>query len=517
MKTTPLLLAFLALPLIATAASYHIDARSGDDTHDGLTPATAWRSLQTANGHTFVPGDRLLLRAGCSWEAETLQPPGSGIEGKPITLDRYGEGADPALHGRGAVPYVLRLHNQEFWEIAHLEITNHSPEPGRRFRGIEIGAQDVGILHHIHLRDLYLHDVNATHNYKSDSDNVGKSFGGLVTLIEGTGKPTAWDDLRVERCRFEDIGAIGLVMVSSWLSGHRDNDPKTWCPSQRVVIRGNTFVRIARNGLLLRGCVAPLVEYNLFRECARYGSGNASFMFHCDDALFQYNEACFTRYNQGDYDASGFDSDYNSRRTVFQYNYSHDNDYGFILLCCYGKSGFNEGTIVRYNISQNDGGNLVRFAGTVKGARIYNNTLYVRADIMNPREGEAAHIVLHNTWSGWADDIAFFNNLIVNDSERADYEPGQSTNVRYDHNLFFGHHPAHEPADTAKLTVDPRLHRPGQATSREDAASVYRPLAGSAAIGAGIRPDNLPATDYAGRPIVVRDGKIDIGAISSEP
>lgn len=46
---------------------------------------------------------------------------------------------------------------------------------------------------------------------------------------------------------------MGMVMLSSWMAGHRENDPPTWFPSRRVVIRGNTFERMARNGLLERG------------------------------------------------------------------------------------------------------------------------------------------------------------------------------------------------------------------------------------------------------------------------
>jgi hypothetical protein len=44
---------------------------------------------------------------------------------------------------------------------------------------------------------------------------------------------------------------------------------------------------------------------------------------------------------------------------AFQYNLSHDNDGGFMLICNYGGLGLpksigNIGTIIRYNISVND-------------------------------------------------------------------------------------------------------------------------------------------------------------------
>mgnify|MGYP001615009271 CR=1 FL=1 len=369
------------------AAIYHLDSRAGDDARDGRTPETAWRSPGRVNATTFGPGDRILLRAGSVWEGGQLRPLGSGTPDAPIRLDRYGEGAAPALHGRGRVPWVLGLENQECWEIANLELTNFTAGPPQRHRAVEIRARDFGWVRHIHLRNLAIHDVNAVADYTNDGDTIAKSFGGIVTMIEGSGRPTAWDDLLVAGCHIRDTGPMGMVMLSSWMAGHRENDPQTWFPSRRVVIRGNTFERIARNGLLVRGGGAPLIERNYFRECGRLGSGNAMFVFHCDDALIQFNESCFTKYNPGDSDAAGFDSDYNCRRSVFQCNCSHDNDHGFMLICSQGSraNGFNDGTIVRYSISENDGGNLIRISGTVTNALIHNNTLFAKRDMAKLR------------------------------------------------------------------------------------------------------------------------------------
>jgi hypothetical protein len=310
-------------------------------------------------------------------------------------------------------------------------------------------------------------------------------------------------------------------MLSSWMAGHRDNDPQTWFPSQRVVIRGNTFERIARNGLVVRGCQSPLIEQNFFRECGLLGSGNAMFVFHCDDALIQCNESCFTRYNPGDSDAAGFDADYNCRRSVFQFNYSHDNEYGAFLLCSLGAPrtrGFNEGTIVRYNLSQNDGGNLMRVSGTVTNALVHNNTFYAKPEMANAREpGAPPRIIYHKSWQGWSDGVRWVNNIFYNDSPNAVYELGESRNNIYEHNLFFGIRPDSEPRDAQKITGDPMFARVrGADRGRESAIAAYSLRAGSAAIGAGIALPNLPTHDFAGRPVIVRDGRVDVGAIGFE-
>lgn len=520
MKPRHVLFLFLAAASALSAATYHVDSRNGDDARDGLSADHAWRTLAKVNATVFAPGDRIFLRAGSVWEGVALHPLGSGTAAAPIVLDREGEGPAPAIHGAGKVPWALGLDNQEGWEIRNLEITNFSASGPQHQRGVEIRAKDFGWVHHLHLKNLVVHDVNAVSDYHNDGDTVAKSFGAIATVIEGAAKPTAWDDLLVEGCAIRDSGPMGLVMLSTWLAGHRDNDPQTWFPSRNVVIRGNRFERIARNGLLVRGCVAPLIERNFWRECGLLGSGNAMFVFHCDDALIQFNESCFTKYNPGDSDASGFDSDYNCRRSVFQFNYSHDNEYGFILLCSLGgrAAGFNDGTIVRYNVSENDGGNLVRISGTVTNAQIYNNTFYAKPGMANPREPNAPpRILYHKTWNGWSDGISFFNNLVVNDCPQAVYETGESKNNFYDHNLFFGLHPASEPADAHKLTADPRWEKKaGSAGAGLDAAArVYALRAGSAAIGAGVAVPNQPTRDFAGRPVRVEQGRVTVGALEA--
>jgi hypothetical protein len=481
-----------------------------------LSPAQAWRTLAPANSREFSAGDRLLLRAGSAWRGVALRPRGSGTASAPIAIDRYGEGPDPALHGDGQVETVIGLANQEYWDIGHLEITNHASGNERpSLRGVEIRGRDAGWLHGIRLHDLEVHDINGPPAHFPDEQAFRKNFGGIMFLIEGTAKPTAWDGLLVENCHIHDVSATGIATTSTWVLGHRDNNPATWFPSRNVVIRHNLIERTARDGVIVRASVAPVVEHNRFLYCAIEANGVGCFAFHCDDAVFQGNEAAYTKFNPGDTDASGFDSDWNCRRTVIQYNYSHDNDYGFVLLCCDGKAGFNEDTIIRYNISQNDGGNSIRVSGGVKRATIHNNTIYVAPGMTNPREGDPPRVVYHKSWNGWSQDVAFLNNIFINRSEQAVYEAGASTGNRYLNNLFFGFHPSSEPADARKLTADPLLADAGGATSRDNAATAYRPTGGSPARSAGSAIPGAPARDFAGTAVEAQDGRIDVGAVAA--
>ena len=70
----------------------------GDDGNNGTSQDSAWRSLDKVNATTFAPGDKILFKAGESWNGR-LWPKGSGSSGNPIIIDMYGSGSKPLIAG----------------------------------------------------------------------------------------------------------------------------------------------------------------------------------------------------------------------------------------------------------------------------------------------------------------------------------------------------------------------------------------------------------------------------------
>ena len=147
-----------------------------------------------------------------------------------------------------------------------------------------------------------------------------------------------------------------------------------------MVIRDNFVDDIGGDGIVPWATDGVLVEHNIARNCNRRASSyNAGIWpWSTDNSLFQLNEAAFTRTTL---DGQGFDSDYNSRNTLFQYNYSHDNEGGFMLICTPGKRNQEEnvgniGTVVRYNISRNDRARIFHLSGAEQ-TTVEDNAIYV--------------------------------------------------------------------------------------------------------------------------------------------
>src|SRR5262249_12145884 len=152
--------------------------------------------------------------------------------------------------------------------------------------------------------------------------------------------------------------------------------------------------------------------------------------FSTDDAIVQYNEAYLNKYNTDDYDAGAYDCDYNNNRCVFQYNYSHDNDKGAFVAFARSSGatkGFNNDSIFRYNISQNDKSAVIRVAGATTNLQFYNNTIYLGAD-------STAQPIGLESWDFWPGVTSYFNNIFYN-LGTGGYTFGSSSNNVFEKNV----------------------------------------------------------------------------------
>ncbi len=84
-----------ASALAVHAKTFYFDSEGGLDENDGLSEATAWRSLDKANQVPAGPGDKVLFKRGGIWRGSLI--PKSGEEGRPILYSSYGKGPKPVF------------------------------------------------------------------------------------------------------------------------------------------------------------------------------------------------------------------------------------------------------------------------------------------------------------------------------------------------------------------------------------------------------------------------------------
>jgi hypothetical protein len=490
-----------------------VDSKSGNDGFNGASIATAWKTLTKVNATTFHPGDHILFHSGSVWSGQ-LWPKGSGTQQHPIVIDKYGGDVLPLINGAGLAEDAVLLKNQEYWEIRSLAITNTGSTPTAR-RGVNLVAENSGDLHHLYLEGLNIRDVNG-----SEKD---KANGGISYHAIGDSKPSRFVDLRIENNHISHVDRSGIFGWSTHWTRSR------WYPSLAVVIRNNVLDDISGDGIVNVATDGALVEYNVVsRASQRSQDYNVGIWpWSADNTVIQFNEVYGTH---GQHDAEGFDSDWNSRNTVIQYNYSHDNDGGFLLICNEGSQSPNDsvgntGTIVRYNISQNDHHRGIKLSGPVKNTLIYNNTIYVG-------KGEDVDLILHTDWTGWATDTYLYNNVFyvegtarvlsygVSGNPDGSYVTapgaGKSTNNVFDSNVYYGVKAADVTAadDAHLLTSNPLLVDPGHGSRSRLTVSGYALREKSPAIDSGKMIESSGGGDFLGTP-VPQCGAIDRGAIES--
>ena len=474
-------------------ATYYVDSQAGNDQNPGTVPTKAWKSLAKVNAATFGPGDKILFKAGSRYTGQ-LAPKGSGKEGRPIIIDVYGKGDRPRIDGEGLTA-ALKLHNVEYWEVNGLEITNTGKKREPR-SGVRVTIEDFGTAHHIQLKNLYVHDVNGT-NVKKDGGGEGIAWSNW-----GNKAKSRFDGLLIENCYLVRTDRNGIC-------GGGYGDRRNWFPSLNVVIRGNRIEDFGGDGIVPSGTDGCLIEHNVLKNGRQRAKDSACgiWPFSCDNTIIQFNEVSGMKLNGG-CDGQGYDSDYNCRNTIFQYNYSHDNEGGFFMACDWAPKGDpsivgNIGVIVRYNISQNDGcpggkteGNPILFVGPVKNIQIYNNVIYV-SKRMNNR-------LMVNTWVtelGPPENISYYNNIFYAEPETAlGWVIGGSRNVVFENNIYIGNK-FQPPPGVKGMTINPMLVNPGSGKDGLISLAGYKLKAESPCIGAGRKVPDNGGRDFWGNPL----------------
>jgi hypothetical protein len=429
--------------------TYYISESHGSDLAIGTSPDKAWRSLAKVNEVTFLPGDKLLFKSGDVWHGQ-FEPKGSGTASRPIRIDRFGKGPKPRLEGGGHKLFTVRLNNNQYVQLCNLEITNTGVQVQAKRVGVWVRAWDMGDCHGILLDGLEIHDVN-----------------GSLVKKEGAGSAIFWENggetvksrfigLTIQNCHLYQTQRNGITA-----SGYARRDQ--WYPSLNVLIRNNVLEGIPGDGIVPIGTDGCVIEHNLLRDSPDilpFGDAAAGIWpWSADNTLIRFNEVSGQK---AKWDGQGFDSDYNCSNTVIEYNYSHDNYGGFLLICNEGNSlggpwnKGTKGTIVRHNISINDGirpyqtkrkdwfSPVVHMAGPIAQTQFSDNIILVTAKA-DPKIDQT-YICMDHWGEGWPENTELFNNIFYSerDSMVFDFSHDIGTQMKENHIIGPVYTPSYE-------------------------------------------------------------------------
>lgn len=367
---------FLALAIVAgtglcsaqaAARAFYVDcgaATSGT----GTAANSPWNTLTTVNVHGFQPGDTIALRRGSTCEG-TLAPEGSGAAGEPIRLTSWGTGPRPKVIAPRSAEAVLRLFNQEYWDIDSLDLS------GASTWGVYISG-DRGVLHHIHLTDLVVHDVmGGAMKHKEN---------GLVSIAPSSAK-SHFDGVLVDGVNAWNTNQwVGIMVGGGDVGFPPESD---W--SENAEIRNSTVHDVQGDGIVLfrvrNGRIDSSVAWNTgMQDTQTIGTPNAIWTWMCDDCTVENNEAYLT--DSPGVDGGAYDIDYGNTKNSVIDNYGHDTQ-GY-CIAVFGAGFVTRQSVVRGNLCINNGRSprmakyqagiflLTWNGGSIDGLILEGNTVY---------------------------------------------------------------------------------------------------------------------------------------------
>lgn len=288
------------------SVTYFVDCGSHAQNHDGRSVDSPWTTLEQVNRNTFAAWDELRFKRGSVCRG-ILWPRGSGSDAAPIRITAYGTGVRPKIVADSKSDAVLKLYNQEYWNIDSLDLS------GANTFGVFISG-DKGILHHIHLSNLLVHNVGGAEMKHKES--------GLVVISPGS-VDQRFDDVLVDGVTAYNTQEWAGILVGGGNFGWPPES--TW--STHVVIRNSIVHDVQGDGIVLfrvrDGRIASSVAWNTGMQATEsMGTPNAIWTWMCRDCVVEHNEAFLT--DSPGVDGGAFDIDYGNTNNSVIDNFGHD-------------------------------------------------------------------------------------------------------------------------------------------------------------------------------------------------
>lgn len=362
---------------------------------------------------------------------------------------------------------TIELFNVEQWEVRGIEVTNYTKKMQKGATGrngiavifdyfetqgitalpssdaaMEQAFYRAGKLCHVVIEDCYIHDVIGYHPDNGAQGRGGKMSGGINAY-------GPYDDLQINNniVMYCDVEGIRNDVLA-WMGDTRTQFPAYM---EDVSVSNNYIAGVPGDGVVISSANKPLLENNYLTDAGysyyatsrknnvasgvTWSAGNLAscravadetgaqvkdmgnrqspttmgeanyaglWFIGTRDAVAQYNESVNNVWNCSDGEA--FDADMYCWGTVFQYNYTYRNNGGMCLFM----ATMDDGTLVRYNVSVEDGQNIG--SGTQKNIGVFHyagvpeaiyNNLFILGDNVS------------TIFDAGGKTAYFYNNIVV--------------------------------------------------------------------------------------------------------
>lgn len=191
---------------IFAQTTYYVSNSQGNDSNNGTSQSTPWRTLSKVTNASLNPGDKVLFKRGDTWTGQQLNQAESGTINNPIVFGAYGEGSNPVFNGNNSLSnYIFRIESGR-GHIVIQDITAYGLNlsgSGTSFRGVIRLEPKV---HHVTIKRCTLSVNTAT---------VQIWGGGVISMLDP-------NNITVDSC---DISGThyGVFILCNYQNSHVDS------------------------------------------------------------------------------------------------------------------------------------------------------------------------------------------------------------------------------------------------------------------------------------------------------
>lgn len=496
------LLAVFLLNSSTTFATQYYVSNAGNDSNNGTSQNTPFKTLAKVNSLTLKPGDKVLLKGGNSFTSANnsvgIKIKNSGTAQAPIEINSYG-GSKATINASSTFGILVE-------DASYIIVKN-----------LIVRGKYVGLTTGVNIESK----TNAGILVKSKLKNCEKV---LIENVEVS--KFKWSGIR-----FDSENTAYAVQNSTirncrtFLNGNRGigTKGKNGARNKSILIKncitydnhgwnevptGSGIHISGSNGITVQNCLA----YNNGKYNESEAGGFGIWASSSSNVLFQFNESHSNKTRRAD--GGGFDIDGGVQNAVVQYNYSHDNDGAGFLVYQHNTGGIVKNVTVRYNISQNDGLNgkhasidVNRVGNPPNGIEnvfVYNNTVFTN------NESIASIKVRKNEDRALIKNVHVHNNLLIRPNTANAYIIGGSNVNRKNNHI-----------DTQFNSNNSVVKFPGQGTTllpnkKLNTLEAYRLKNNQAVVNKGLNLKQQFGFDVGVRDFygvaIPKNGAFDIGA-----